>query len=147
MAIERAGFTPAEAASPASMAARIARYPDTFITAWQSDVLVGYVVGPAIDQRHLTDDLFETAQFNPPAAPYLAVLSLAVAPSARRQGIGAALLAALTKVAKRQHRRGITLTCLANLVPFYQRNGFASDGVSASTHAGEQWFDMVKMLQ
>ena len=146
MAIENAGFTPAEAASQASMAWRIAAYPETFITAHQAGRLVGYVVGPAIQQRHLTDDLFEAAQPNSKTAPYLAILSLAVAPEVQNQGIGSALLAALSDLGKRQHRRGLTLTCLAKLVPFYRRNGFVSDGQSASTHAGEVWFDMVKQL-
>ncbi|KRN23556.1 GNAT family N-acetyltransferase [Lacticaseibacillus camelliae] len=146
MRIEHAGFTPAEAATETSMAARIAAYPETFITGWQGGRLVGYVVGPAITQRHLTDDLFETAHPNSPSAPYLAILSLAVAPTVRGQGIGSALLAQLAAVGRRQHRVGVTLTCLAALVPFYQRNGFVSDGQSASVHAGEVWYDMVQLL-
>lgn len=146
MTIEQAGFTPAEAATGSSMAARITAYPETFLTAWQAGQLVGYVVGPAISSRHLTDDLFETAQPNSSAAPYLAILSLAVAPAVQGQGVGSALLAQFATVGRQQRRLGLTLTCLAALVPFYQRNGFVSDGQSASTHAGEVWYDMVQLL-
>lgn len=146
MAIEHAGFTPAEAATAASMTARIAAYPETFITAWTRGQLVGYVVGPAIMSRHLTDDLFVIARPNAAAAPYLAILSLAVAPIARGQGIGASLLAQLSAVGRRQGRSALTLTCLPKLRPFYVRNGFSSDGQSASTHAGEVWLNMVKAL-
>lgn len=44
MAIENAGFTPDEAATEASMAARIAQYPDTFIVAIDNAQIQGYVV-------------------------------------------------------------------------------------------------------
>lgn len=145
MAIENAGFTPDEAASAASMAARIAQYPETFIVA-AAKRLQGYVVAPAITPRYLSDDLFTTARPNDPTAPYLAVLSLAVAPSAQGQGIGSRLLAQLHQVAASQHRRGITLTCLKRLVPFYEANGYVNEGLSASTHAGERWYNLVQDL-
>ncbi len=41
MAIEQAGFTPQEAATSASMQARIAAYPDTFIVAVAADQVLG----------------------------------------------------------------------------------------------------------
>lgn len=147
MAIETAGFSPAEAATKSSMQARIAAYPETFIVAFVADQVLGYVVGPAIDQRYLTDELFARAAVNAAAAPYQAVLSLAVAPSCRGQGLGGQLLAELAQVATAQHRRAITLTCLERLVPFYEANGYRNEGRSASSHAGEVWYNLVKALR
>ena len=69
MQIEHAGFTPQEAASRISMAARITNYPDTFIVARVANTIVGYVVGPATFKPTITDDLFTDSQPNQPAAP------------------------------------------------------------------------------
>lgn len=144
MAIEKAGFTPDEAATDLAMAERIKEIPDTFLVAETSTgEIAGYVVGPVIPQATLTDDLFEETQPNPAHGGYIAVLSLAVAPEYRRQGIGGFLLDALAAVAVEQGREGITLTCLAELIPFYEKHGYENRGVSASQHAGEVWYDMI----
>ncbi|MFD1484876.1 GNAT family N-acetyltransferase [Lacticaseibacillus baoqingensis] len=148
MAIENAGFTPEEAATTASMRERITQYPDTFIVAEAQGAVLGYIVGPAYAKRYLSDDLFGAAQPNADAksAPYQTVLSLAVAPSAQHRGLGGLLLAALRDVAQAQQRQAITLTCLQRLVPFYAANEYQNEGLSASTHAGEQWYNMVLPL-
>lgn len=146
MTIEHAGFSPAEAATSASMAERIALIPDTFLVAKQGATVVGYVVGPAFDQRYLTDTLFEKSTPNAAGDAYQTVLSLAVSPDHRGDGIASHLLTALATVARRQHRRAITLTCLKRLVPFYEANGYINEGVSASTHAGETWYNLVLPL-
>lgn len=148
MHIEQAGFTPEEAASRAAMTQRIAAYSDTFIVATTtSGTVAGYIVGPTFDQRYLTDELYGDSQPNSADAPYQTVLSLAVHPDFRGGGLGSALLGQMVAVARQQGRRAITLTCLARLVPFYERNGFTNEGVADSVHAGEQWFNMVRELQ
>ncbi len=146
MTIEHAGFSPAEAATSASMAERIALIPDTFLVAKQGATVVGYVVGPAFDQRYLTDALFEKSTPNAAGDAYQTVLSLAVSPDHRGAGIASHLLTALATVARRQHRQAITLTCLKRLVPFYEANGYVNEGVSTSTHAGETWYNLVLPL-
>lgn len=146
MTIEHAGFSPAEAATSASMAERIALIPDTFLVAKQGATVVGYVVGPAFDQHYLTDALFEKSTPNAAGDAYQTVLSLAVHPDHRGSGIASHLLTALAAVARQQHRRAITLTCLKRLVPFYEANGYVNEGVSASTHAGETWYNLVLPL-
>lgn len=148
MHIEQAGFTPEEAASRAAMTQRIAAYSDTFIVATTTaGTVAGYVVGPAFNQRYLIDELYGDSQPNRPADCYQTVLSLAVHPDFRDSGLGSALLEQLASVALQQGRRAITLTCLARLVPFYERNGFANEGIADSAHAGERWFNMVRELQ
>lgn len=146
MAIENQGFTPDEAATRTSMAERINRISDTFIVAVQNQRVLGYIVGPASDERYLSDSLYEHLDANKPTDRYQTVLSLAVAKDARGQGLGSKLLAELARVAHAQHRKAITLTCLSKLVPFYERNGYVNEGVSASVHAGETWYNMVNEL-
>ncbi len=148
MVIEEAGFSPAEAATRTAMAERIRLYPDTFIVATdEANQVVGYIVGPAFSQRYLTDELFEQSHANRRDDPYQTVLSLAVHPDFRGHGIGSHLLAELAQVAKAQSRVAITLTCLAGLIPFYESNGYQNEGISASSHAGETWYNLVYPLQ
>jgi len=146
MVIENAGFSVAEAASEASMAERIRQIPDTFLVAKQGPEVLGYVVGPAFDRRYLTDDLFAKSTPNAAGAPYQTVLSLAVSPQHQGEGVGGQLLTALAKVARQESRQAITLTCLKRLVPFYEANGYVNEGVSASAHAGETWYNLVLPL-
>lgn len=146
MTIENAGFSPAEAATRASMADRIRQIADTFLVAKQGATVVGYIVGPAFAQRYLTDGLFEAVRPNAAGDAYQTILSLAVSPAHRGAGVASRLLTALAQVARAQHRQALTLTCLQRLVPFYERNGYVNEGVSDSTHAGETWYNLVLPL-
>ncbi|MGY0337619.1 hypothetical protein ACW185_08840 [Limosilactobacillus fermentum] len=40
----------------------------------------------------------------------------------------------------------MTLTCLVDRIPFYERNGYQNHGVATSTHANEVWYNMIKPL-
>ncbi|WP_125582105.1 GNAT family N-acetyltransferase [Levilactobacillus cerevisiae] len=146
MTIENAGFSPDEAASDASMAERIQLISDTFLVAKEGAEVLGYVVGPAFDQRYLTDALFDQSTPNNATDAYQTILSLAVSPAHQKEGLGSQLLTALAQVARQQHRQAITLTCLKRLVSFYERNRYRNEGVSASAHAGETWYNLVLPL-
>lgn len=146
MAIENVGFSSGEAATEASMAERIRLIADTFLVARQGATILGYVVGPAFAHRYLTDDLFAQSTPNATGDAYQTVLSLAVSPQHQGAGIASQLLTALAQVARGQRRQAITLTCLKRLVPFYERNGYVNEGVSASAHAGETWYNLVLPL-
>ena len=43
---------------------------------------------------------------------------------------------------KRQEKSGLVLTCKEELLPFYQRFGFVSEGISDSVHGGAVWYQM-----
>lgn len=141
--IESLNFSPEEAASPAAIKERLALIPDTFLVAELERTIAGYIVGPAVFSRHLTDDLFSKVVVNPPQAGYIAIQSLSVNPDFQGQGIGTLLLAALKERAREQNRQGINLTCHDVLIPFYEMNGFVDEGVSESVHGGATWYDMV----
>ena len=42
----------------------------------------------------------------------------------------------------REKREGVVLTCKEELLGFYGRFGFVSEGVSASAHGGSVWYQM-----
>ena len=147
MQIENAGFTADEAASKSAMMDRILTISDSFIVAVnEKDCPIGYVVGPIIFKRYLSDDLFESTCPNQPFGGYQSILSLAVAPDYRNCQIANKLLSALEEKCRLQNRKGITLTCLESLVPYYKKHGYQLEGLSESQHAGVAWYNMVLEL-
>lgn len=147
IAIENLCFTPDEAATPAAFALRVARIPDSFWVAELHGEVVGLVNGPVVGERYIRDELFKELGANPAAGGHQTVLGLAVDPAHRKLGIGRQLLAQLESVARAAQRETVTLTCLADRVPFYESLGYVNEGASASAHAGEQWFNLVKPLR
>lgn len=145
MTIERSGFSPAEAASEIAMLERIQQIPDSFLVAINLEQeILGYVVGPVVSERYLSDELFEKTIPNPETGGFQTILSLAVAPEYYNLGIASCLLTGLAQISQEKKRAGITLTCLANLIPFYQKNHYQVEGVSESTHANEVWYNLVR---
>ena len=140
LAIEQLNFPAAEAASAEVLKEQIA---DTFLLAELHGQLAGYIVGPAIQARYLTYDLFSRVGANSPEGGFIAVQSLSVHPDFQRQGVGTLLLAALKETAVQQHRQGITLLCPDELVAYYEMNGFIHEGITDSSHASAIWSNMV----
>ena len=140
--LENEGFTPDET-TPEALKQRINKIPDTFIIAEKEGRIIGYINGPVINQRYITDDLFEEIQSNPNSGGYLSVLGLVVNKDYQRQGIAGKLLEQFEKLAKQQVRCGVTLTCREALVSLYERYGY-NKGESTSQHAGIKWYNMVK---
>ena len=42
----------------------------------------------------------------------------------------------------KQKRRGIVLTCKEKLIPFYEKFGYVSEGISDSVHGDAVWYQM-----
>ena len=143
LAVEQLNFPAAEAVSAEILKERIELIPDTFLLAELHGQLAGYIVGPAVQSPYLTDDFFSKVGANSPEGAFIAVQSLSVHPDFQRQGVGTLLLAALKEIAVQQNRKGISLTCHDELIPYYEMNGFVHEGISDSTHGGAVWSDMV----
>lgn len=146
MEIERSGFSPAEAASKEAMIERIQVINDSFLLVVnEDDQPIGYAVGPVIPERYLYDELFEKTVPNPSTGGYqtITILSLVVAPAYQKLGIASTLLTELAQRSREAERIGLTLTCLKELIPFYEKNGYQVEGISSSQHAGEIWYDLV----
>lgn len=144
MEIERAGFSAAEAATEAAMAERIDKICDTFFVVEQQREVRAFVVGNVMDKRYITDDQFETLEANPATGGHQSILSIAVDPRYRSRGYGGELLRHIEQVARAASRETVSLTCLERLIAYYEKNGYANEGLSTSTHGGEQWFNLVK---
>lgn len=145
--IEQQGFTAEEAGSEDSFRERIKKIADTFLVAKANQQVVGFVVGPAVKNKFVTDEMYRRTPDNLSTGGHQLILSIATDPAYRGQGIGSKLLAALTKLSIQHQRKDISLDTLAKNIPFYEANDFHTVGVSSSTHAGETWYNMVKPIK
>lgn len=142
--IENEGFPIEEAATKEAFVERIQLIPDTFIVAEKDGEILGYINGPVINQLYITDDLFEKIKKNPKSGGYQCILGLAVSKQARSQGIANILMKKMEELVGENVREGIALTCKQELVSFYKKLGFVSEGLSESQHGGVSWYNMVK---
>ena len=132
--IEQLNFPAVEAASAEVLKERIEQIPDTFLLAELHGQLAGYIVGPAVPARYLTDGLFSKVGANPPEGGFIAVQSLSVHPDFQRQGVGTLLIAALKETAVQPNRQGISLLCPDELIPYYEMNDFVHEGIADSSY-------------
>ncbi|AOH53032.1 histone acetyltransferase [Peribacillus muralis] len=147
LSIENEGFSMEEAATKKAFVDRIKLISDTFIVAEKEGKILGYINGPIIDLPYITDDLFEEIKENPKTGGYQSILGLAVSKKARNLGIAKTLLEKMESLVDENDRKGITLTCKQELVPFYEKLGFVSHGLSESQHGGASWFNLVKFRE
>ena len=144
--IERLGFNAEEAGNEAEFRDRINKLPDTFLVAKIGSQVVGFVVGPAVKEKYVQDEMYVHTPTNLPKGGNQLIYSIATDPEYRGNGIGSKLLSALEKEARAHQRETISLDSLEKNVPFYEHNGFKRVQISQSSHANETWFNMVKKL-
>ena len=142
-AVEAACFPPAEAATEADFAARLAAYPDHFWLLEDEDgTLVSFVDGMVTDEPHLRDEMYENAALHDERGAWQMIFGVNTLPAYRRRGCAGQLLRRAVDDARAQGRKGCVLTCKEALVHYYETFGFVSEGRSQSTHGGAVWYDM-----
>lgn len=142
-AVEAACFPSEQAASREKIRDRIAVYSNHFLVGELDGTIIGYAMGPVIDQDTIEDEMFDNTGCHSKDNPWQSVFSLAVHPDWQGRGYGRDLLNALIELARREDRKGVTLTCLDRKVAYYESFGFQNHGVSRSVHGGAVWYDMI----
>lgn len=145
-AVEAACFPPEQAASRERIRSRIAAYGDHILVGELDGTVVGYAMGPVIGQDTIEDAMFADTGCHDKDNPWQSVFSLAVHPDWQDRGYGREMLNALIELARREGRKGVTLTCLDRKRAYYESFGFQNRGVSGSVHGGALWYDMVLPL-
>ena len=138
-ALEAESYPADEAASPATLAARIAEAPDCFLLAEDPDgALLGFVCGTRSAEPELTE---ESMRRHDPAGSSLCVHSVVVAPTHRRAGLGSELLARYLEHAwTLAGVERLLLIAKAHLKGFYEAAGFTCLGLSPVVHGADPWF-------
>ncbi len=141
--IEDACFPEAEAATLESLSERLQLFPESFLVAEVEGELVGFVNGAVIDEPIIRDAHYHDAALHNPEGAYQSVFGLDVSPTFRRQGIAEKLLTALIAAARQAGRKGVTLCCKEEKIPYYEKFGLVNSGRSGSTHGNAVWYDMI----
>jgi predicted N-acetyltransferase YhbS len=72
----------------------------------------------------------------------MVVFALAVLPEFQKRGIARQLMFRFVEKAWALEKENILLLCKQQLVPYYERIGFAHVGLSRSTHGGAEWHEI-----
>lgn len=141
--IESLCFPVEEAADFHKIKSRIEAFPNHFfVLISDENKIAGFINGLVYNSPVLIDEMFDNANLHDENGSYQMILSLAVAPEFQGRGYGKALLQHLLESSKEQHRKGVTLTCKKELIPFYEKAGFSNQGRSDSVHGGFEWYEM-----
>ena len=141
--IEYICFPAEQAATRAAFEQRIKTFPSHFILLEHEGTPIGFVNGAVLDARYIEDEMYERADSHNERGAYQSVYGLDVLPEYRGRGLAHKLMAQLIDQAKKEGRRGVTLTCLDEKIGFYETMGFKNEGVSDSSHGGVVWNNMI----
>ena len=141
-ALEAACFPAAEAATEADFAARLAVYPDHFWLLEEDGNLISFIDGLVTDEPVLRDEMYENAALHDEKGAWQMIFGVNTLPACRKRGCAGQVMERVIADARAQGRRGCVLTCKAALVHYYEKFGYISEGRSASTHGGAEWYDM-----
>ena len=141
--IEYICFPAEQAATRAAFEQRIKTFPSHFILLEHEGTPIGFVNGAVLDARYIEDEMYERTDSHNERGAYQSVYGLDVLPEYRGHGLAHKLMAQLIDQAKKEGRRGVTLTCLDEKIGFYETMGFKNEGVSDSSHGGVVWNNMI----
>ena len=142
-AVEKECFPANEAATVDAFRERLKYYPDHFWLLFDGDRLVSFVDGFATDERDLTDDMYEDPSMHDEYGSWQMIFGVNTIPEYRNKGCAGRLIRHVISEADKQARDGVVLTCKKELVPYYSRFGFVSEGVTLKTlHGGVTWYQM-----
>lgn len=144
--LENRTFPQAEAGTRTAFVYRLKTFPERFLLAEKDGCVVGMVNGCLSSLPTIEDELFEESGHDP-AGKNQMIFGLATDPDYQRQGIAALLMETLIAQAKAEGRENMVLTCKDRLIHYYEKFGYENRGVSASTHGGAVWYDMVLPLK
>ena len=92
-ALEAICFPPEQAASPTTIAERMATYADHFwLIEDEGGMLLALVNGLCTHERDLTDEMYESPIMHDPDGPWQMIFGVATAPAAQGQGLATRLL-------------------------------------------------------
>lgn len=141
-AIELSCFPLAEAADLNAFRQRIAIFGQHFWVMELNGEMIGFINGMVTRQQTITDEMFEHANMHDEAGEWQTIFGLDVLPAYRNKGFAAQLMNKLIAEARLEKRKGCVLTCKEVLIRYYEKFGYKNEGVSASVHGGEVWYDM-----
>lgn len=141
--VEAQCFPAAEAATKEEFADRLHYYGDHFWLMFDHEKLIAFVDGFVTDEPDLYDEMYEKASLHNPHGAWQMIFGVNTLPSYRCQGYAGQLIQYAIDTARKQHRKGLVLTCKDRLVSYYSKFGFTDEGISEkSVHGNAVWHQM-----
>ena len=140
--LEAACFPEAEAATREQFAGRLAHYASHFWLMLDGEKLIAFVDGLVTDEDTLTDEMYAHPEMHNESGKWQMIFGVDTLPEYRRKGYASELMRRVIQDSCEQGREGLVLTCKAELVSWYAKLGFVSEGVSDSVHGGAVWYQM-----
>lgn len=146
--IEKICFPPNEACTREKIVERVAAAPELFLVAVDQETgkLAGFLNGIATDEYAFRDEFFTDIRLHKPDGKNVMLLGLDVLPAYRGQGLAREIMFQYLRREWDKRRKKVALTCLQSKVKMYTKMGYQNAGISQSTWGGEQWYDMVYVL-
>ena len=141
-AVETECFPPAEAATAAELAERVAHSGKHFWLMYDGDKLISFVDGFVTDDADLTDEMYENAAMHNENGAWQMIFGVNTIPAYRKHGYAGQLLQCAIEDARKQGRKGLVLTCKEKLIAYYAKFGFENEGISESVHGNVTWYQM-----
>ena len=140
--LEASCFPEAEAATREQFAGRLAHYASHFWLMFTGKKLVSFVDGFVTDEDTLTDYMYAHPEMHNGSGKWQMIFGVNTLQEYRRKGCAAELMRRVIHDAHEQERAGLVLACKAEMISWYSRLGFVSEGVSGSVHGGAVWYQM-----
>lgn len=140
--LEARCFPAAEAATRAAFASRLQHYAGHFWLLELDGKLVGVVNGLVSDSAFLSDAMYADASLHEENGRWQMIFGVMTAPECQGRGYASGLLDQVIADCLAQKKRGLVLTCKAELVSFYAGFGFINEGRSSSEHGGVSWYQL-----
>ena len=146
--LEAICFPPGVADTEEDVIRRYETAPELFYVAVDEDngTVVGMLNGIATDETAFRDAFFTDASLHSENGANAMLLGLEVLPEYRHRGIAAELMRTLLINERVRGRKHAVLTCLDDKVEMYEKLGFEDLGISASSWGGEEWHEMICIL-
>ena len=140
--LESRCFPAAEAADRKAFECRLSNYPECFWVAEKDKQIICIINGMSTDSKDLCDEMYEGTELYAAEGKWLMLFGVATLPEYQCKGHASLLMGYVINEARKQKRCGIVLTCKENLIPFYEKFGYVSEGVSDSVHGNAEWYQM-----
>lgn len=144
--IEQICFPPKEAASRDSLESRLMVYGSSFQLAALDGKIIGFINGSIINDMVIHDEHYSDTSYHDPNGAYQSIFGLCMLPEYRKSGYASALVNALIKTTADSGRKGLTLCCKEEKIPYYEKLGFVNHGKSVSDHGSAVWYNMILEL-
>ena len=141
--VEAECFPSTEAATKDEFANRLKFYANHFWLMFDNEKLIAFVDGMVTDEPDLTDEMYENASMHDESGAWQMIFGVNTIPAYRNKGYAGQLIKQAIADAKKQHRKGLVLTCKNELISYYAKFGFINEGITdKSVHGNATWYQM-----